>query len=159
MILMAQCLLVAFLICSLLTEFTALTDEDLKNLGVDSLGHRKKILRVVELDKKPALSSNLPPSPTTPDFSTAQDGTRVIADDPYLAPYAQVLRDRYSSFKWWKEEISRHEGSLSEFSLGYKKYGFHRVPGGILYQDWAPSAHALSLVGEFSTYHIIEKSP
>jgi hypothetical protein len=33
----------------------------------------------------------------TDDYKNATDGTKVIADDPWLSPYAQTLRDRFSS--------------------------------------------------------------
>ncbi len=99
------------------------------------------------------------------DWRAATDGTAVVADDPWLAPYAQVLRDRYrlivchfhltrfSTFQWWKNEIGRNEGSITDFACSYKNFGFHRVPGGIRYLDWAPGAHELFLVGDFSTSH------
>jgi 1,4-alpha-glucan branching enzyme len=51
-----------------------------------------------------------------------------------------------------KREIQEAEqGTLAEFAQGYKKYGFNRKENGIIYREWAPSAQAISLIGEFST--------
>lgn len=98
------------------------------------------------------------------DYSQATDGTRVIHDDPWLEPWAQTLRDRYSviisdlhtryaTYQWWKQDIINKEGSLAQFALGYESFGFHRVEGGLRYRDWAPGAKAVHLYGEFSAFY------
>lgn len=46
--------------------------------------------------------------------------------------------------------IRATEGSLDAFSRGYEKFGFHIVPEGILYQEWAPGAATAALFGDFS---------
>lgn len=35
----------------------------------------------------------------------------------------------------------------------HEYFGFHRVPGGWVYRDWAPGAKAVSLAGEFNDWN------
>jgi 1,4-alpha-glucan branching enzyme len=88
---------------------------------------------------------------TNVDYSKATDGTRVIADDPWLEPYAPVLRARYAKFQATKKDIEEKEGSLGQFALGYKHFGFNRVGKSIVYREWAPGAQELYVIGDFST--------
>ena len=39
---------------------------------------------------------------------------------------------------------------MLEFARSYKLYGLHEVEEGILYKEWAPSATAVSLFGDFN---------
>jgi 1,4-alpha-glucan branching enzyme len=50
-----------------------------------------------------------------------------------------------------KREIETNEkGSLVDFAGSYKTMGLHKVPGGIKYVEWAPSASGLNLFGDFN---------
>uniref|UniRef100_A0A6B2KY18 1,4-alpha-glucan branching enzyme n=1 Tax=Arcella intermedia TaxID=1963864 RepID=A0A6B2KY18_9EUKA len=86
-------------------------------------------------------------------FKNATDGTKVIYDDPYLLPFKEVIRNRYNTFQHWLKQIAESEGSLDNFTTGYKTFGFHRVEGGIRYKVWAPEAHSLSIFGEFNQWN------
>jgi hypothetical protein len=63
--------------------------------------------------------------------------------------------DRYAKFQSTKKEIESKEGSLGEFALGYKRFGFNRVGKSIVYREWAPGAQELYVIGEFSMYLIL----
>eukprot|EP01116_Phalansterium_solitarium_P011070 TRINITY_DN26679_c0_g1_i1.p1 TRINITY_DN26679_c0_g1~~TRINITY_DN26679_c0_g1_i1.p1 ORF type:complete len:711 (-),score=252.76 TRINITY_DN26679_c0_g1_i1:344-2476(-) len=89
-------------------------------------------------------------------YKNATDGTRVISDDRYLEPWAHQLRERYARYVRKKAEIVAAEGSLVEFSRGFKRFGLNRVESpapGIMYREWAPSAKALFLYGEFNNWN------
>eukprot|EP01114_Cavostelium_apophysatum_P006914 TRINITY_DN1849_c0_g1_i1.p1 TRINITY_DN1849_c0_g1~~TRINITY_DN1849_c0_g1_i1.p1 ORF type:complete len:769 (+),score=190.37 TRINITY_DN1849_c0_g1_i1:110-2416(+) len=112
----------------------------------------------VEASKGAAPASTAPGSvSSTPEASSprfkylnATDGTRVIHDDPWLEPCAQALRDRYSRYLYKKKMIEDNEGGLDKFSQGYKKMGFNRTEGGIMYREWAPNARQAFLMGDFN---------
>lgn len=89
---------------------------------------------------------------TTPtiDWSKATDGTAVVADDPYLTNYAPQLRARHEYYRRMKSAIDANEGGLEKFSRGYEVMGFNKVPGGIMYREWAPNAKMLNLTGDFN---------
>eukprot|EP01127_Copromyxa_protea_P013232 TRINITY_DN3545_c0_g1_i1.p1 TRINITY_DN3545_c0_g1~~TRINITY_DN3545_c0_g1_i1.p1 ORF type:complete len:708 (-),score=102.83 TRINITY_DN3545_c0_g1_i1:39-2129(-) len=109
-------------------------------------------MEAVETNPNPVVVEDKIEEPVKVDYSQATDGTRVIHDDPWLEPFAQTLRDRYSTFQWWKKDITDKEGSLGQFGLGYETFGFHRVEGGLRYRDWVPGALAVHLYGEFNNW-------
>ncbi|KAF9426485.1 alpha-1,4-glucan branching enzyme [Podila epigama] len=80
-----------------------------------------------------------------------QDGTGVIALDPWLEPYKGGLISRYSLFKSWKQKITV-EGGYEKFSRGYEKFGFQISKDGITYREWAPNATGAYLFGDFNNW-------
>jgi 1,4-alpha-glucan branching enzyme len=85
---------------------------------------------------------------------TANDGTGLIAGDPWLAPYADRLRDRYGHYRWVRSEIERNGGLLGPISQGHHTFGLNRGTRdgepGVWYREWAPGAHYLALIGDFN---------
>lgn len=72
--------------------------------------------------------------------------------DPWLSPFKDSLRSRYSKAQKWIKTIDDTEGGLEHFSRGYEQYGFHvHENGDVTYQEWAPNAKQAYLIGEFST--------
>ncbi|MEP0844301.1 MAG: alpha amylase C-terminal domain-containing protein [Phycisphaerae bacterium] len=88
--------------------------------------------------------------------ASAPDGTGLIQNDPWLAPYADDLRRRYRKYQTLLERIRQAEGSLLEFARGYERFGLNRgtLDGrpGVFYREWAPGADALFLTGEFNNW-------
>jgi len=83
--------------------------------------------------------------------SSAQDGTGVVNIDPWLKPYSEALRHRYSAYENWVNTLNQHEGGLEKFSRGYEKMGFQVLPNNdIVYREWAPNATSAHLIGDFS---------
>lgn len=73
---------------------------------------------------------------------------QVVKDDPSLQPFNWHVKNRYLRYLRKKEQIVQAEGSLSNFALGYKKFGLHSTATGILYREWAPGAEGLYLVSD-----------
>jgi 1,4-alpha-glucan branching enzyme len=71
---------------------------------------------------------------------------KVVRDDPSLTPFNHAIRNRFFRYIRKREEIEQAEGSLSNFALGYKKFGLHQTANGVLYREWAPGAEGLYLV-------------
>ena len=82
------------------------------------------------------------------------DGTRLIELDPYLKPYAFQLRERFKQYLHFKTFIEKTGGVLGDISQGHRYFGFNsgerEGESGIWYREWAPSAHSLSLIGDFN---------
>ena len=72
--------------------------------------------------------------------------------DPWLSPFKDALRSRYSRAQQWVKTLNDTEGGLENFSKGTEKFGFvvHR-DGSITYREWAPNALRAYLIGDFST--------
>ncbi|KAL2612944.1 hypothetical protein R1flu_024636 [Riccia fluitans] len=86
----------------------------------------------------------------------------VLDVDPDLGPHADHLYYRFEQYRTKKELIEKYEGSLEEFSEGYKKFGFIRENGAVVYREWVPSAREAQLVGDFNGWngsnHRMEKN-
>jgi 1,4-alpha-glucan branching enzyme len=82
------------------------------------------------------------------------DGTGLITLDPWLAPYADRLRDRYGHYRWVRSRIEADGGLLGPISQGHRIFGLnrgeHNGEAGVWYREWAPGAEALSLIGDFN---------
>ncbi|KAL6720245.1 alpha-1,4-glucan branching enzyme [Lecanora helva] len=80
------------------------------------------------------------------------DGTGVIQLDPWLSPFKDALRSRYSQAQKWIKTINDTEGGLEKFSRGTERFGFViHENGDITYREWAPNAIRAYLIGDFST--------
>ncbi|KAI8594283.1 hypothetical protein EDD21DRAFT_314646, partial [Dissophora ornata] len=80
-----------------------------------------------------------------------QDGTGVVALDPWLEPYSDGLRKRYAAYKVWKDRIDA-AGGYEKFSRGYERFGFTVSKMGITYREWAPSVKEAFLFGDFNNW-------
>ena len=71
--------------------------------------------------------------------------------DPWLSPFKDALRSRYSHAQKWIKTINETEGGLEKFSRGFEKFGFNpQENGDIIYREWAPNATQAYLIGDFS---------
>lgn len=63
---------------------------------------------------------------------------------------------RYKCLQDRLKRIEDEEGGLDEFTTGYKYYGLHQTTeGGIVCREWAPSAEAVYLRGDFSEFNLM----
>lgn len=90
------------------------------------------------------------------DWSKQIDGTALIKDDPWLEPYADKLRARYSQYLKAKSQFDSHGGLLGQISQGHTYFGFTRgelwKKPGVWYREWAPNALQLRLIGDFNNW-------
>ncbi|KAI9591608.1 glycoside hydrolase superfamily [Syncephalis fuscata] len=83
------------------------------------------------------------------------DGTGVIALDPWLGPFAGALRERYSKFQDWVTRFENEKGGLDGISQSYKEFGLHRQPdNSIVYREHAPGVVKASLIGDFNNWDV-----
>ncbi|KAL0213133.1 hypothetical protein RCL1_006759 [Eukaryota sp. TZLM3-RCL] len=80
------------------------------------------------------------------------DGTKLIDDDAYLKPYASDFKRRHQKFLDKLQVFQDTEGGIEQLSLGFHKFGLHKIEGGISYFEWAPDARAVSLIGDFNNW-------
>lgn len=83
-----------------------------------------------------------------------QDGTGLIAHDPWLEPYADRLRERHSYYRRVLARFDATGGLLGQISQGFRYFGFNRGEQsgkpGVWYREWAPEALQLRLIGDFN---------
>ena len=92
------------------------------------------------------------------DGKVPADGTGVLQLDPWLKPFKDALKSRYSKAQQWIKTINDTEGGLEQFSRGYEKMGFHVLDNGdITYKEWAPNAMRAYVIGDFSMLDAVQQ--
>jgi 1,4-alpha-glucan branching enzyme len=85
-----------------------------------------------------------------------QDGTGLIAFDPWLEPHRQKLADRYGRYCAAVAKFDATGGLLGEISKGHHYFGFNRGElfgkPGVWYREWAPGALQLRVIGDFNNW-------
>ncbi|PHH65405.1 hypothetical protein CDD81_2509 [Ophiocordyceps australis] len=79
------------------------------------------------------------------------DGTGVIQLDPWLSPFTDALKSRFSRAQHLLDNINSTEGGIDKFSKGGERFGFNvNNKNEIVYREWAPNAKEAFLVGDFN---------
>ncbi|RAL66501.1 hypothetical protein DID88_006191 [Monilinia fructigena] len=99
-----------------------------------------------------------------PSKGIPNDGTGVVQLDPWLEPFKDSLKHRFSKAQGWIKTIDDAEGGLEKFSRGTEKFGFNvDKKNNITYREWAPNATQAFLIGEFNDWnresHPMKKDP
>lgn len=78
----------------------------------------------------------------------------LLADDPWLEPYAYDLNVRMGYFKDRLQQIEEPFGSLRAFASAHHILGFNydKKKAGWWYREWAPEAISLQLIGSFDEW-------
>ncbi|MCL5769987.1 MAG: alpha amylase C-terminal domain-containing protein [Planctomycetes bacterium] len=91
---------------------------------------------------------------SSPPVAAGPDGTGLINADPWLKPYADVLRRRYAHYQRLRQRLDESGGLLGPISQGHHYLGLNRGENagqpGVWYREWAPGAEALYLIGDFN---------
>ncbi|MEQ8415009.1 MAG: alpha amylase C-terminal domain-containing protein [Imperialibacter sp.] len=76
----------------------------------------------------------------------------LVKNDPWLEPYAEEVSNRIERFNAAMSDIKKASGSLDQFASAYEYFGltYDDKANGWWYREWAPAAHALSVVGDFN---------
>ena len=78
---------------------------------------------------------------------------KILELNPVLQWHAGDIDLRMRLYHDTKARLLPHGGTLNEFANGHEYYGIHRVPGGWIYREWAPSAYQLYLTGDFNGWN------
>ncbi len=77
-------------------------------------------------------------------------------DDPWLQPYADIIKRRHALVEKRVQELTAVPGSLAEFACAHEYYGLHRCERGWVFREWAPGATGIWLVGDFSEWKVLD---
>ena len=78
---------------------------------------------------------------------------KILELNPQLVPFAGDIDLRMFLYRATKGRILGEGQTLNDFANAHNFYGFHRVEGGWVYREWAPSAYQLYLEGEFNGWN------
>lgn len=77
---------------------------------------------------------------------------KILDIDPWLQDYKDDIDLRMKRYEEQKNRLLGKTKSLKDYANGYKYYGIHKVDGGWIYREWAPSAKGLYLIGDFNNW-------
>ena len=77
---------------------------------------------------------------------------KLVENDSWLEPVAKEVEARYQRYESKLKYIESQYGSLKSFASAHEFFGFtyDEFRKGWWYREWAPSAHYLSLFGDFN---------
>ena len=78
---------------------------------------------------------------------------RILELNHQLQSFAGDIDLRMFLYHSTKKRLLNEGQTLNDFANAHNFYGFHRVEGGWVYREWAPSAYALYLEGEFNNWN------
>jgi len=78
--------------------------------------------------------------------------TRLIQEDPLLAPHAAVIHRRIFATEQRIRSLTEDRLSLADFAAGHEYFGLHFRDGGWVFREWAPNAVGIHLIGDFSRW-------
>ncbi|KAH8677509.1 family 13 glycoside hydrolase [Xylariales sp. PMI_506] len=82
------------------------------------------------------------------------DGTGVVQLDPWLSPFQDALKRRYSKAQEWIKKINDTEGGIDKFSRGTEIFGLNvDKDNNVIYREWAPNAIEAYLIGDFNNWN------
>ncbi len=75
---------------------------------------------------------------------------RLLKLDPWLQPYANIIRRRLTKIAETEQRLTRGKMSLIEFAAGHAYFGLHFDGRQWIFREWAPNATAIFLIGKMS---------
>ena len=75
---------------------------------------------------------------------------RILELNPQLEPFAGDIDLRMFLYRTTKQRILGEGMELNDFANAHHYYGIHRLRGGWVYREWAPSAYQVYLMGDFN---------
>ena len=75
---------------------------------------------------------------------------RLLAGDPYLDPYAEIIRRRLSKIAATKTRLTGGKMTLSDFASGHEYFGLHFQDNKWVFREWAPNAERIFLIGDMT---------
>ncbi len=75
---------------------------------------------------------------------------KILEKYPELKPFESDINLRMKRYEDKKKQLLKNGGTLNDFANAHRYYGFHRLPDGWVYREWAPGADQLYLAGDFN---------
>lgn len=83
---------------------------------------------------------------------------KLIKNDEWLSPYADVIEARHKYFLKKETELTGNGAcTLSDFASGHLYFGLHRKTDSWVFREWAPNATAIYMIGTFSNWQKDER--
>jgi len=74
----------------------------------------------------------------------------LLESDPYLTPYAKIIRRRLSKIAATKARLTGGKITLADFAAGHEYFGLHFQENEWVFREWAPNAERIFLIGDMT---------
>ena len=81
---------------------------------------------------------------------------RMLRNDPYLAPFEDVIRRRLKRVDIAFESLIKLGQTLPDFASGHEYFGLHFKDDHWIFREWAPNADAIFLIGDMTGWQEME---
>ena len=78
---------------------------------------------------------------------------KILSIDPYLKPFEKDIDLRMQRYADTRKALLGDGADITDLANGHMYFGFHRTETGWVYREWAPSADAMHLVGDFNSWN------
>jgi 1,4-alpha-glucan branching enzyme len=75
---------------------------------------------------------------------------RLLESDPYLNPYANIIRRRLSKIAATKTRLTGGKLTLPDFASAHEYFGLHFRNNEWVFREWAPNADRVFLIGDMT---------
>lgn len=83
---------------------------------------------------------------------------RLVQQDKWLEPYNAAIQGRHELVLRRLSTLTRNgKQTLTEFASGHLYFGLHRSPRQWIFREWAPTATAIFLIGDFNDWQETEQ--
>jgi len=82
---------------------------------------------------------------------------RLLANDPYLKPYTEIIRRRLSKITATKLRLTGGKITLPDFASGHEFFGLHFRNDQWIFREWAPGAERIFLIGDMTGWQENER--
>ncbi len=80
----------------------------------------------------------------------------ILNKHPELKPFAGDIQLRMDRYYGKCRQLIPEGQTIKDFANAHNYYGFHQLPEGWVYREWAPAADQLYLSGDFNDWHWTE---
>ncbi len=77
---------------------------------------------------------------------------RILKNDPYLQPYANVVNRRINKIQTTEKRLSQQSLNISDFASGHEYFGLHWRDNEWVFREWAPHATTIYIVGDMTEW-------
>ncbi len=78
---------------------------------------------------------------------------KLLEKFPDLQPYEGDINLRMARYEGKRAQLLQGKTTLKDFANAHTYFGFHHLPDGWVYREWAPGADQVYLTGDFNDWH------
>ena len=86
------------------------------------------------------------------DIQVEEKLERLLKSDPYLNPYAEIIRRRLVKIATTEAHLTDGRMTLDDFASGHEYFGLHYYENQWIFREWAPNARRIFMIGNMTAW-------